>query len=62
MDEGGMASVGTQLWDQDFVTKGRLGENGYMYLYSLVYAVCIVPVLSPWNYHNIVSWPYAKTK
>ena len=33
MDEGGTASTGTQLWDQDFFTKGRLGENGYMYIY-----------------------------
>ena len=30
--------------------KGSLTENGYVYTYGWV------PLLSTWNYHNIVSW------
>ena len=33
-----------------------LGENGYIYMYSLV------PLLFTWNYHNIVNWLYPNTK
>jgi len=36
--------------------EGSLGENGYIYTYGWV------PLLSTWNYHNIVHWlcPNAK--
>ena len=30
--------------------EGSLGGNGYMYMYGWV------PLLSTWNYHNIVNW------
>ena len=36
--------------------KGRLGEDGYMYMYGWV------PWLFTWNYHNIVNWLYPNTK
>ena len=35
---------------------GSLGENGYLYMDGWV------PLLSTWNYHNIVHWLYSKTK
>ena len=36
--------------------EGNLGENGNMYVYSWV------TLLSTWNYHNIVNWPYSDIK
>ena len=36
--------------------EGNLGENGNMYVYSWV------ALLSTWNYHNIVNWPYSDIK
>ena len=38
------------LWE------GSFGENGYMYMYTWV------PLLSTWNYHNIVNWLYSNIK
>ena len=35
---------------------GSLGENGYMNIYGQV------PLLSTWDYHNIVNWLYPNTK
>ena len=35
---------------------GSLRESGYMYMYGWV------PLLSTWNYHNIVTWLYPSTK
>ena len=35
---------------------GSLGENGYMYMCGWV------PLLSTWNYHNIVNQLYSNTK
>ena len=32
------------------------GEHGYMYMDGRA------PLLSPWNYHNIVNWLYPKYK
>ena len=32
--------------------EGSLGENGYIYMYGWA------PLLSTWNYHNIVNWLY----
>ena len=42
--------------------EGRLGENGYIYIY--MYVICMyvygwVPLLSTWNYHNSVNWLYS---
>jgi len=36
--------------------EGRLGENGYMYMYGWV------PLLSTWDYHNAVNCLYSKIK
>ena len=36
--------------------EGSLGENAYMYVYGWV------PLLSTWNYHNIVNHLYSKIK
>ena len=36
--------------------RGVCGENEYMYVYGWV------PLLSTWNYHNIVNWLYPNTK
>ena len=33
-----------------------LGENGYMYMYGWA------PLLSTWNYHNIVNQLYSNIK
>ena len=38
------------------LAKGSLGENGYMYTYGWV------PLLSTWNYHNIVNRLYPNIK
>ena len=35
--------------------EGSLGESGYMYMYGWV------PLLSTWNFHNIVNWLYSST-
>ena len=36
------------MWQPGY--EGCLGKNGYMYVYDWV------PLLSAWNYHNIVNW------
>ena len=36
--------------------EGSLGENAYMYMYGWI------PLLSTWNYHNIVSWLYSNIR
>ena len=35
------------MWQSGW--EGSLGENGYMHMYAWV------PLLSTWNYHNIVN-------
>ena len=35
--------------------EGRLGENGYMYMYSCCPKGQVL-LLSTWNYHSIVNW------
>ena len=36
--------------------EGSFGENGYMYMYGWI------PLLSTWNYHNIVNWLYSNIR
>ena len=36
--------------------EGSLGENGYIYIYDWI------PLLSTWNYYNIVNWLYPNIK
>ena len=46
--QGTLLSV---MWQPGW--EGSLGENGCMYMCGWV------PLLSTWNYHNIVNWMYA---
>ena len=56
-NKGLLYSVGNLL---DVMRKpgweGSLGEDGHMFMYGWV------PLLSIWNYHNIVSWLYSNIK
>ena len=42
------------MWQPEW--DGSLGENGYMNMCDRV------PLLSTWDYHNIVNWLYSNTK
>ena len=42
------------MWQAEW--EGSLGENWHMYMDGWV------PLLSTWNYHYIVNWPYSNIK
>ena len=44
----------TSTWQPEW--EESLGENGYMYMYGWI------PLLSTWNYHNIVNRLYSNKK
>ena len=44
------------VWYGSLDGRGSLGKNEYMYIFGWV------PLLSTWNYHNIVNWIYSNIK